>query len=622
MPLLSAVSLPRLSKTAVALLALAPVLSAQAMDVYPPNWWAGMHSSKLQLMVHDNGIGAASVSTSYPGVSITSVIPGDSKNYLFVDLEINDANPGTVPLTFTVNGTSHTVDYRLEKRRTDSAQREGFSPSDAIYLITPDRFANGDKQNDSIDGLADKLDRDAPGGRHGGDIQGMIDHLDYIKDMGFTQIWSMPLLENAMDSYSYHGYAITDFYQVDPRYGSNALYQTLSKKAADKGMGLIMDMVLNHIGSQSPWMADMPFNNWIHHGTEFVQTTHRREALHDPHGAKSDISAFADGWFVPTMPDLNQSNPYLATYLIQNAVWWVEFANLSGIRVDTYSYSDKTFLSAWTTRLMQEYPHLNIVGEEWSTNPIITSYWQAGTPRRDNYVSALPSVMDFPLQDAIHRGLKQSETWATGLRSIYETLASDFVYGDPYNLVVFADNHDMSRIFTQMDENLDAWNMAMTLVLTTRGIPQVFYGTEILMANPGTDDHGIIRSDFPGGFAGDSVNAFTGKGLSKNQHWAQQRLRSLLHLRQQVPALGNGKLIQYAPVDGLYVYFRLPVAPSDEIVMVALNKRDSSASLTLADYAETTGSVAHAMPLDGQYQPVAGALEVPAHGAKVWVLKP
>lgn len=549
---------------------------ARSVDIAPPHWWTGMASSSLELMLHGEKIAGHNVRLSDAnGATLTRQRRLDSDNYLFVELDVSDASPGTITLELEDEAGSVTyIEYALKERQRGSASRQGFSAEDAIYLITPDRFANGDRSNDTVEGYDDPLARDDKGGRHGGDIAGIIDNLDYIKDMGFTQIWTMPLLENAMQRYSYHGYSTTDYYQIDPRFGSNALYRQLSDRAAEKGVGIIMDMILNHIGSNHPWMSDMPSDDWIHHSGEFSPTSHRREALHDPHGVQADIEDFANGWFVPTMPDLNQSNPHLSTYLIQNAIWWVEYANLSGIRVDTYSYSDKAFLSDWTMRLREEYPNLNIVGEEWSTNPAITAYWQQGSQRHDDYTSGLPSVMDFPLQSALTQSLNRQENWDAGLRVLYETLATDFLYGDPYNLVVFADNHDMSRIYSQLNEDPALWDMAMTFLLTTRGIPQVFYGTEILMANPGTRDHGIIRSDFPGGWQGDTVNAFTGKGLSDEQRWAQQRIKQLLTLRKTHPLLFSGRLVHYAPQDGVYVYFRYNAQTQLPGMMVVINKGD------------------------------------------------
>lgn len=551
----------------------------QDVAVYPPHWWSGMASPTLELMLYGDEIADASVTIDSVGITIDDVTRLDSNNYLFVTLNLADAQDHEFSLQLLdKNGTTRYVPYSLQKRRKGSAQRAGFSAKDAIYLIAPDRFANGNVNNDEVAGYHEGVQREKSGGRHGGDIQGIIDSLVYISSLGFTQIWSMPLLENAMDEYSYHGYSITDFYTIDPRFGTNALFKEMSNKARDKGVGVIMDMVLNHIGSNHKWLSDAPSNDWINNNGRFVGTTHKRESLHDPHAVDEDKKAFSNGWFVPTMPDLNQQNPHLANYLIQQAIWWVEYADLSGIRVDTYSYSDKDFLSLWTQRLMSEYPQLNIVGEEWSVNPAITAYWQRGSYRRDGYESALPSVMDFPLQDAVIRGVNDKEGWNSGLTRIYETLATDFLYGNPNDLVVFADNHDMRRVFSQLNSDLQRWNMAMTFFLTIRGIPQVFYGTEVLMDNGGSDDHGIIRSDFPGGWPGEKTNAFTGKGLTESQRWATSRIKELLHLRQQYPALFDGTLTHYAPTNGIYTYFRHTDDPALPMLMVVLNKQPEQTS--------------------------------------------
>ncbi|GAA0857450.1 glycoside hydrolase family 13 protein [Aliiglaciecola litoralis] len=580
-----------------------------------------MVNPKLQLMVHADNIATSSPQLSYSGVTIESVQRTDNENYLFINLLLDkDVKPGIFEIAFKHGEkTISSYTYELKARKPNSAQRQGFSSKDVVYLITPDRFANGDPSNDSIDGLKEGVNRLSKGGRHGGDLQGIIDNLDYITDMGFTQIWTMPIMENDMQTHSYHGYSTTDYYRVDPRYGSNELYVELSEKAAGQGIGIIQDVILNHIGSEHWWMKDKPSADWINNNGEFSPTSHMRESLHDPHAVKSDITRFNDGWFVPTMPDLNQRNPLLATYLIQNSIWWVEYAQLSGLRVDTYSYSDMRFLSNWTRQIMQEYPNLNVVGEEWSVNPSITSFWQKGSVRHSDYQSWLPSVMDFPTQVKLINALTKPKSWATGLRELYESLASDFVYGDPYNLVVFADNHDMSRIFSQLDEDLDLFKMAMSYVLTTRGIPQVFYGTEILMANPGTEDHGIIRSDFPGGWQDDSSSGFSGKGLSEQQIQIQGFFRKLLNWRKSSTAITQGKLAHYTPQNGLYVYFRYT---QEQRVMVILNKNDSITDLPLERYTEMlNGAKTAKNVLTDQHISLGQALSIAAKSALILELQ-
>ncbi|WP_438864768.1 glycoside hydrolase family 13 protein [Neptunicella sp.] len=582
----------------------------------PLSWWTGMQNPELQIMVHGQDIGHLSVNIDYPGVKLESVKRVENGNYLFINLLLDQqVKPGELDIQFVRDGKVELhYPYTLHKRRPHSASRQGFSSKDAIYLITPDRFANGDSSNDSVASLTDKWDRANIGGRHGGDIQGVINHLDYIKQMGFSQIWLMPVLENAQDSYSYHGYSTTDYYQIDPRFGSNELYQRLSAQATEQGIGLIMDVILNHIGSGHWWMQDKPTADWINHQGHFVGTTHRRETSRDPHGIKADQQAFNEGWFVPSMPDLNQRNPLLATYLIQNSIWWIEYANLSGIRLDTYSYPDKDFLVDYTQRIMHEYPNFNLVGEEWSLNPAIISYWQKDSPLATDYPSALPSLMDFPLQHALVTGLTEPESHDGGLNKIYQSLANDFLYANPGNLVIFPDNHDMSRITTQLNQDVDLLKIALAFFATTRGIPQFFYGDEVLMSNQGIEDHGIIRSDFPGGWADDKVNAFSGKGLTDTQQQVQQYLAKLLNWRQTSEAVTAGKLTHYVPQNGVYVYFRYT---DNQKVMVVLNKGEQQ-QLELTRYADMLGNATEGQDvLSGQRYMLANPLPLAAKSALI-----
>jgi neopullulanase len=585
--------------------------------VEPLSWWIGMHEPTVQLLVHGQRIGELEAAIEYPGVKLESVERVPNPNYLFLNLRIApDTRPGRMQIELRRNGRSVARwPYELQAREAGSATRAGFGPGDVVYLITPDRFANGDPANDTVPGFGDAPDRTQPLGRHGGDLAGVIKHLDYVAGLGFTQLWLNPVVENAQPDASYHGYAITDFYRVDPRFGSNELYRQLSHDARKRGMGLIMDVVLNHCGSNHWWMRDLPAPDWINNGGRFVATTHAREVLQDPHGAAADYAAFADGWFVATMPDLNQRNPLLATYLIQNSLWWIEYAGLSGLRVDTYPYSDRAFLTAWSKRVTEEYPNLGVVGEEWTSNPISVAYWMRGNEPRDGYRSYLPGLFDFPLQDALKLGLVEPEGWGSGLRRIYRTIASDVVYADPSQLMVFADNHDMSRIFTSLGGRADLARMALTLVLTTRGTPQVFYGTEVLMGNPGTEDHGVIRGDFPGGFPGDASNAFTGMGLAPAALAMQDYLRTLLQWRRTSSAMREGTLTHFYPVDGLYVYFRR--APT-QTVMVVLNVNDTARTVEPGRYAEAIGGATRAIDVvSRQEQPLTPGISVPPRSATV-----
>lgn len=559
------------------------VLANPIERVEPPFWWVGMHTPTVQLLVHGDAIGDWSVSVDHPQVSISKVHRVDSENYLFVDLEVTDVfRGGQVTLQFN-DGEDRIIhhDYAFHNRRKGSAERGGFNTADAIYLITPDRFANGDPANDTLPELKEAADRDSSVGRHGGDLAGMVEHLDYIADMGFTAIWPTPMLENDQAEYSYHGYSTTDHYRIDARFGSNEDYRQLSLKGQAKGVGLIQDVILNHIGSEHWWMEDLPTNDWLNYPDDFQATTHYRTSVQDPYAADVDKREFADGWFVKSMPDLNQRNPLVANYLIQNSLWWIEYADLYGIRTDTYSYSDKNFLTEWTRRIMEEYPNFNIVGEEWSTNPNVVSYWQAGKDNQDGYVSHLPSVMDFPLYDSLRTALTEEEVWGQGLIRVYESLADDNLYADPMQLVIFAENHDTSRLYSLIDEDERRFNIAMALLATMRGTPQFFYGSEVLATSPKERDDGAVRSDFPGGWQGDARNGFTGEGLSDAQRAAQSYLRRLLNWRQDQEAIHQGELLHFAPHEGAYVYFRYT---DRERIMVAINHTDEKLTLDLDRY--------------------------------------
>lgn len=575
-----------LGATALFMGASNPALADTTIErVEPPFWWAGFEERELQILIYGENIASYIPEITASGVSIKKATRVKSPNYLFVDVALSaEVQNGHFDIAFRKDGAdtlTHT--YELKARETGSANRKGFDSSDSIYLITPDRFANGDTSNDNVASLGDALDRTNKDGRHGGDVAGISQHLDYIEDMGFTAFWLNPVLENDQPSGSYHGYATTDFYKVDPRFGSNLAFKDMVAKARAKNIDVIMDMIVNHSGSEHWWMKDLPTDDWINYGGEYVNTSHRRTTIQDPYSSTEDQKKFSDGWFVPTMPDLNQRNQLMADYLIQNAIWWIEYSGISGIRMDTYPYPDKHFMTDWTRRVMREYPNFNIVGEEWSVNPLVVSYWQRGKQNFDGYTSSLPSMMDFPLQDTLVKALTEEESWGGGLMLLYKMMANDVLYPDPANLVIFPDNHDMSRIFTQLGEDKDLHKMALAHTLTMRGIPQIYYGTEILMKNPGTTDHGIIRTDFPGGWPGDKVNAFTGKGLSDDAKDAQRYLKTLLNWRKDKSVIHTGKLMHYVPENAVYVYFRYN---ETDKVMVVLNKNSEASDLPLTRFHE------------------------------------
>ena len=580
----------------------------------PPSWWVGMQDSTLQLMVHGRQIADLEPALQYPGVRIERVTRVANRNYLFIDLTIApDTAAGTLDIVFGKGKGSVHHAYQLAARSPGSARRIGFNSSDAIYEVMPDRFANGNPANDRIKGMPDKVDRADGGARHGGDIQGIIDRLDYIAGLGFTQLWPTPLVENDMPSYSYHGYAATDHYKVDARYGSNEDFRRLSQEARKKGIGLIQDVVLSHIGSNHWWMKDMPTPDWINYGGKFVPTTHPRMAVQDPYGSKEDRDNFTRGWFVETMPDVNQSNPMVATYLIQNNIWWIEYAGLSGLRIDTYGYSDPAFLTDYTRRLMAEYPNLNMVGEEWHKAPAVVSHWQKGKVNFDGYVSYLPSLMDFPISEILRTTFGTPDMHFT---DVYETLSMDYLYPNAGNLVLFEGNHDIARMFSVVGQDFDLYKMNLVAVMTMPRIPQLYYGTEVLMTSTtaGRDD-ASYRQDFPGGWAGDKVNAVSGAGLTAQQREAQAFVRKLVNWRKGQPVIHHGKMMHFGSRDHTYVYFRYD---GTKKVMVAFNRGSQPAALPTARFREMLGGARSGVDvLSGKTFALDSALALPARSVVI-----
>lgn len=567
--------------------------------VEPTNWWVNFKDTSLQLLVKENNIGNSTPSISYDGVSIEKVHKAKSQNYLFIDLKIDkNTKAGKFDIIFTFNDdTKKTHTYELKQRQKPAEDYKGFDSSDAIYLITPDRFANGDETNDINQNLKETtIDRTDGYKRHGGDLQGITNNIDYISNLGFTAVWPTPVLTNDMPTGSYHGYAITDYYQVDPRFGTLEDYKNLADKLREKGMKLIMDQVANHCGLEHWWMKDLPFEDWVNNQKNYednidnwtyktnMGSNHRRTTNQDLYASESDKKGNNEGWFVAGMPDLNQRNPFMATYIIQNSIWWIETLGLGGIRQDTYPYPDKQFMANWAGAIMKEYPNFSIVGEEWSYNPLLVGYWQKDAKNKDGYESNLTSTMDFPMQKAIVEGIKEEETWGTGLVKIYEGLANDFHYSSPKDMMVFLDNHDENRMFTALNEDVANAKMALSYLLMLPRIPQIYYGTEILMddtANPG--DHGLIRTDFPGGFKDDKINAFNGEGLSSEKKEMQNFTKKLLNYRKNSGAIQEGKTIHFAPFMGTYFLFRIK---DDETVVHIINKNETLITIDLKRYTE------------------------------------
>lgn len=572
----------------------APITVSNDIErVEPPHWWVGFKNNKLQLLVKNPNIANSTPKISKTGISIKKVTKADSPNYLFIDVEISEtAKAGLFNIDFTSeDGATKTKTYELKNRVKKAEDYIGFSSADAVYLITPDRFANADTSNDINSSLLEKnIDRTDDYARHGGDIKGITTHLEYIDSLGFTAIWPSPLLTNNMPKQSYHGYAITDFYGVDPRFGTLDEYKQLAIKSKEKGIKLIMDQVANHCGLEHWWMKDLPFKNWVNYQDKFINNkpvtiaNHKRTSNQDIYASKADKKEMTDGWFGNHMPDLNQRNPFLATYIIQNSIWWIETLELGGIRQDTYPYPDKDFMANWAGAIMEEYPNFSIVGEEWSYNPLLIAYWQKNNPNKDGYESNLTSTMDFAMQKNIIDALNEDETWGTGFIKTYEGLANDFAYQSPIDIMAFLDNHDMDRVYTQLNENVENTKMAVAYLALLPRIPQFYYGTEILMQNtakPG--DHGLIRTDFPGGWDTDTTNAFTGKGLTNNQKEMQRFMSNLLNFRKQSKAIHKGKTIHFAPQNGIYVLFRIL---NNEIVTIILNKNEDPYQLDLSRFKE------------------------------------
>lgn len=548
-----------------------------------------MQEKSIQLLVYGNDIGHTNVSIDYPGVSLSFVNRVENPNYLFLDIIISEnAQPGIFQLAFSKHKkVIVTYDYKLLKRRDDSEFRKGFDTDDVIYLLMPDRFSNGNSGNDDMEGMLEKAKRTDPNGRHGGDIEGIENQLPYLHELGITALWVNPLLENNMPKYSYHGYAITDFYKVDPRYGTNEDYVNLVKDAHKHGIKVIMDMVFNHCGTGHWWNNDLPSQDWYNQWPEFTRSNYRGGTVTDPYVSDYDGNRMLKGWFDKTMADMNQQNEFLANYLIQNSIWWIEYADLDGIRMDTYPYSFKGFMAEWMKRIRKEYPDFNVVAESWLSDPALVSYWQEGANNRDGYKSYVTNVFDFPMMYAMGKAFNETDSWDDGIVKLYNVLGQDFLYGDPYGLVLFVDNHDGDRFYTKIDENLDNFKLAMAFMTTTRGIPQLYYGTEILMTGHEHDGHGFIREDFPGGWPDDENNAFTRDGRTDDQNEAFDYLSNLLNWRLEKDVIHYGKLKHFIPEKGIYVYFRYN---DDESVMVILNNAKEARALQTERFNECMNS--------------------------------
>ena len=583
--------------------------------IEPTDWYVGMKDASLQLMVYGEGIKTADVTTDYPGVRIDSLVRLDSPNYLLVYMNVKDAQPGTMTLLFQQGKQKKKVNYTLKAREKKGYEREGFSNADVLYMLMPDRFASGRSDNDQVKGMrAYKNDRTQPSLRHGGDLEGIRQHLDYFKELGVTALWFTPVLENDSPDHgtqsTYHGYATTNYYRVDPRFGSNEEYRQLCDAAHEKGLKIVMDMIFNHSGFEHPWVADMPTKDWFNTpewllpenqaqsvalktmdgdakvNDKYLQTSYKLTPVVDPYASKIDMHETVDGWFVPTMPDLNQRNPHVIKYLIQNSIWWIETVGIDGIRMDTYPYADAKAMAHWMKVIGEEYPNFNTVGETWVTEPAYTAAWQKDSKiAKEN--SYLPTVMDFAFYDRINQAKnEETDDWWKGFNRIYNNFVYDYLYEDPAHVMAFIDNHDSDRFLGEGKDTV-ALKQALALLLTVNRTPQLYYGTEVLMNGTKSVTDGNVRKDFPGGFPGDTKNCFTREGRTQAENTMFDWLSRLLHWRQGNDVIIKGKQTQFIPYKGIYVIAR---QYNGKTVLTILNGNHKQAEMQLDRYAEVIGN--------------------------------
>lgn len=560
------------------------IVTAENIQVEPAFWWSGMKNPELQLMVYGKDIAGYRPTVEGPGVRLKSAVSLESPNYLLLYLNVAEAQPGTFQITFTKDKKSFVYPYELRQRKPRASEIKGFDASDVLYLIMPDRFANGDPANDQIPlRTAYQVDRNNPNARHGGDLAGIEQHLDYIEDLGVTAIWLNPVLENDMEGGSYHGYATTDYYRVDPRFGTNDEYVRLIEKTHQRGMKVVMDMIFNHCGSDHPWMKDVPSHDWFNNLEKYIQTNHDKECYFDPYVSDYDRDRMLNGWFVETMPDLNQKNPHVAKYLIQNSIWWIEYSGVDGIRQDTYPYADVDMMRMWCKEVTNEYPGYNIVGEAWMNYTIGSAYWQTGSKLNFGEDTGLKSVMDFRLMGIASKAFHEETGWSGGLHTIFEHMCYDYVYPDIYHVLRFLENHDTDRFLPEMPSDLSPFKQAVTFLLTIPGIPQLYYGQELLMSGNKQKSDGYVRRDVPGGWPGDPVNQFEASGRTPIQNEAWTFMQTLLKWRKGNEVIAKGKMKHFMVNEGVYVYER---SLNGQSVLVMLNGSSQPVDLSLDRYAE------------------------------------
>lgn len=564
-----------------------PALPPGTLRVEPANWWTGMKYNRVDVLLHypDLATYTCKLGRTKGGIKMLGARRLESPNYQIVTLEIGPkASAQRVPLVFTKSdGQQFTHEFPI-LARNPNPKAQGVSSRDVVYLIFPDRFANGDPSNDSVDGMLEKADRSQIRGRHGGDFKGILEHLDYLQDLGITTIWLNPELENDQISDSFHGYALTDHYRADRRFGSNTDLRDLIAECHKRGIKVVRDVVFNHIGDGHYWMKDLPAKDWINQWPAFTRSNFRAPTLTDPYASAADRKLFQEGWFDTRMPDLNQRNPDVANYLIQQTIWWMEWAGFDDFRIDTYTYSDQDFCSRWCATLRAEYPQLNMFGEIWENAVPIQGFFADNQPmRRAQFDSNLPGVIDFQVMFAIHEAINKEQGWTEGLSRLYYVLAQDYFYEDPMRNLIMLDNHDFTRIYSTVGEDMDKYKTAIAMLLTLRGIPQLYYLTELAATGTTSPHDGFVRQDFPGGWAGDAANKFAREGRTARENEAFDYVRSLLRYRNTSTALQTGKLMQFVPADGVYVYFRYD---DHQTVMVAVNTSGKDVELKTDRFAE------------------------------------
>jgi glycosidase len=553
----------------------------------PPFWWTGMKHAELELLLFQPGGAKQEASLNYPGVVILEQGIAENPKYRFIRLRIDpSALPGTLDLVFGAGPQQFKIPYALKAREIRPNQHVGTTTADFIYLAMPDRFSNGDPSNDVIAGMQEtRLSRDSMFWRHGGDLLGVRNHLDYLADLGVTALWLNPVLENNEPEASYHGYAITDHYKVDPRFGTNEDFKNLVAEAHAKGIKSVLDVVYNHVGDQHYLYKDLPWQAWIHRFPEgYVRTSYRSTVWMDPYASEIDKKTMSDGWFDRRMPDLDQTDPHLAAYLIQNSIWWIEYADLDCFRIDTYAYPDQVFMSNLCSALLKEYPRFGIFGETWVQGPAVQTWFHANNINIERQ-STLPGVTDFQLYFAINEALSREQGWTEGAARLYHVMADDYLHADPFRNVIFFDNHDISRFYSVVGEDFRKYKMGVAWLMTTRGTPQLYYGTEILMKNFANPD-GKVRDDFPGGWPKDKANKFTAEGRTKQEQEAFEYVRRFAQWRKESRAVHFGRTTQFVPENGVYTYARRGKGQS---VLVILNFSEKGNKVDMARFAECYG---------------------------------